>query len=184
MNKTDRELLSKILDEDISEFEIQRILRAMRSNSDLRTKLQRYNIIGHAMRGQLPVQLDHDFYDDVMSKLSDEEKLDSGLNKSKRSFTDTKIKTAIGLAIAASVAVISFVTFQNIVQLDTNTDNSTVVAEQAFGESDVYRIHRKELHNVISNSEATAEFNSYVVNHAEYASPRASMPHVRIVGYD
>lgn len=184
MKEIDQELLSRILDEDVSEFETQRILREMKSSPELRATFQRYNVIGHAMRKQLPARLNHNFNNEVMSKLSNEVILDSDSNESVQSFSNSnKIKTTIGLAIAASVAVFSFVTFQNFIQPSTTTNSAPVIAERIVEESDIQRVSREELQNFISNPEAAAEFNSYMVNHAEYASPRVSMPHVRIVGY-
>lgn len=184
MKEIDQELLSRILDEDVSEFETQRILREMKSRPELRATFQRYNVIGHAMRKQLPARLNHNFNNEVMSKLSNEVILDSDSNESVQSFSNSnKIKTTIGLAIAASVAVFSFVTFQNFIQPSTTTNSAPVIAERIVEESDIQRVSREELQNFISNPEAAAEFNSYMVNHAEYASPRVSMPHVRIVGY-
>ena len=172
-----------MLDEDISEFEMQRILREMQSSPELRAKLQRYNIIGHAMRGQLPARLNYNLPDDVMNELSSEMKPDSGLNESRRDSASIKIKMAIGFVAAASVAVVSFIAFQNLIQLDKSIDNVTVVAEQIAEENSAQYISEEKLHDFISSPEAAEEFNSYFVNHVEYASPRASMPHVRIVGY-
>lgn len=183
MKETDQELLSKMLDEEVSKFEMQRILREMQSSFELRAKFQRYNIIGHAMRGQLPARLNYNFLDDVMNELSSEVKPGSGSNESGRDSANTKIKTAISFAVAASVAVVSFIAFQNLVQPDKNIDSATVVAEQAAEENSVQYINEEKLHDFISSPEAAEEFNSYFVNHVEYASPRASMPHVRIIGY-
>lgn len=183
MKETDQELLSRILDEEVSEFEAKRILKEMQSSPELRATFQRYNLIGHAIRKQLPARLNHNFTNEVMSKLSDEGILGLNANESTQAFANSnKIKTTIGLAIAASVAVFSFVAFQNFMQANTNT--APVLAERVVNESDIQRVSRKELQSFISNPKAAAEFNSYIVNHAEYASPRVSMPHVRIVGYD
>ena len=156
MKEIDQELLSRILDEDVSEFETQRILREMNSSTELRATFQRYNVIGHAMRKQLPARLNHNFNNEVMSKLSNEVILDSDSNESAQSFSNSnKIKTTIGLAIAASVAVFSFVTFQNFIQpsttTTTTTNNTPVIAERIVEESDIQRVSREELQNFISN---------------------------------
>lgn len=183
MNEIDQELLSRVLDESVSEFETQRILQEIQSNSELRAAYQRYIMIGHAMRKELPMQLNKNFTNDVMRKLSSETAVDSSSgNFSTVLINSNKIKTTIGLAIAASIAVFSFVAFQNFTQ--PNTRNAPVVAEQTVEESDIQQVSAEELKNFILNPKAAAEFNSYIVNHAEYASPRVSMPHVRIVGYD
>ncbi len=190
MKETDQELLSRILDEDVSEFETQRILKEMQSDDELRMKLHRYNLIGHAMRSDLPNQIDQNFVQNVMSKLTDEDMAEPELNevikpiKNVLEKDSSRFKTAIGLAIAASVAVVSFVSFQNYVQTKNEITPAAVVADRVVEESDIQRVSSEDLQNFISNPEAAASFNSYIMNHAEYASPRVSVPHVRIVGYD
>ena len=190
MKETDQELLSRILDEDVSEFETQRVLKEMQSDDELRMKLHRYNLIGHAMRSDLPNQIDQNFVQNVMSKLTDEDMAEPELNevikpiKNVLEKDSSRFKTAIGLAIAASVAVVSFVSFQNYVQTKNEITPAAVVADRVVEESDIQRVSSEDVQNFISNPEAAASFNSYIMNHAEYASPRVSVPHVRIVGYD
>lgn len=190
MKETNQELLSRILDEDVSEFEAQRILKEMKSDDELRMKLQRYSLIGHAIRNELPGKIDNNFVDGVMSKLSDESMFIPQQNATPNLEKEIKkesggFKTAIGLAIAASVAVLSVVSFQNYMQTNNNDVMPTaVVADRVVEESDIQRVSSEDLQNFISNPEAAASFNSYIMNHAEYASPRVSVPHVRIVGYD
>ena len=184
MKDLDQELLSRILDEDVSEFEVQKILKEYRSDPELQAVYCRYNIIGHAMRKELPAKLNHSFAKEVMSKLAAEDISTSDSTEISPATSRTnKYTTPIGLAIAASVAVFSFVAFQNFMQPAINTENIPVVAERVVEESDIQRVSAEELQSIYSNPKAAAEFNSYIVNHAEYASPRVSMPHVRIVGY-
>jgi len=192
MKETEQELLSRILDEDVSEFETQRILKEMESDDELRTKLHRYGLIGYAMRKELPEQINPNFVHNVMSKLEDE---DMSLPAHDSEYSDaiaadnnfdakgSRYKTALGLAIAASVAVVSFVSFQNFVQTNNETTQQEVIAERVVEESDIQRVSSQDLQNFMSKPEAAASFNSYIMNHTEYASPRVSMPHVRIVGY-
>ena len=185
MKENDLENLSRILDENISEFEAHRILKEMHSNPELRAKYQRYNLIGHAIRKQLPTQLNHNFTDEVMLKISEDETNGLKTNVSLVALADSnKIKATVGLAIAASVAVFSFLIIQNFLQRNSDSANAPVIAERVIEGSDIQRASEKELQNFISNPKANADFNSYLVNHAEYASPRVSMSHVRIVGYD
>lgn len=190
MKETSQELLSRILDEDVSEFEMQRILKEMKSNEELRSTLHRYNVIGHAIRKELPKQFSQSFVDNVMSKIGDEEIDEPAHGEIIESEHDSQIKdssrfkNAIGLAIAASVAVVSFVSFQNYIQTKSETTPAMVVADRVVEQSDIQRVSNEELQNFITNPKAAASFNSYIMNHTEYASPRVSLPHVRIVGYD
>jgi len=185
MKENDLEILSRILDEDVSEFEAHRILKEMHYNPELRATYQRYNLIAHAIRKQLPTRLNHNFTDEVMLKISEDETNGLKTNVSLIALAGSnKIKATVGLAIAASVAVFSFLTIQNFLQPNSDSANAPVIAERVIEESDIQRVSEKELQNFISSPKANADFNSYMVNHAEYASPRVSMPHVRIVGYD
>ncbi len=190
MKENDLEILSRILDEDVSEFEAHRILKEMHYNPELRATYQRYNLTAHAIRKQLPTRLNHNFTDEVMLKISEDETNGLKTNGLKTNVSlialagSNKIKATVGLAIAASVTVFSFLTIQNFLQPNSDSANAPVIAERVIEESDIQRVNEKELQNFISNPKANADFNSYMANHAEYASPRVSMPHVRIVGYD
>ncbi|MFK7815697.1 MAG: sigma-E factor negative regulatory protein [Gammaproteobacteria bacterium] len=192
MKETDQELLSRILDEDVSEFEMQRLIKGMKSDEELRSKLQRYSLIGHAVRNELPEQVNPNFADNVMSALANEEMSASEFDNDSDPVQDIQLenvkdngrfKTAVGLAIAASVAVVSFVSFQNYVQNNNQVAPAAMVADRVVEESDIQRVSNQDLQNFTSNPKAAASFNSYIMNHAEYASPRVSVPHVRIVGY-
>jgi len=198
MKDVDKELLSRILDEDLSEFETQRILKEMRSDDELGLTLQRYDVIGHALRKELPKQFDQKFVRTIHAQLENEEmdslvveSQDTGFkntsdieNVNKEQEQSGKFKAVVGLAIAASVAVFSFLAFQNIFQPELDTQPEAIVAEQQTIEpSDIQRVSSEDLQNFITHPEAAASFNSYIMNHAEYASPRVSVPHVRIVGY-
>lgn len=185
MKESEHELISRVLDGNVSEFEAKRVLKEFKSDPELKAKFKRYNLIGHAIRKQLPAHLSNDFSDQVMSKISENFSPKDISNESKNEFTNSnKIKATVGLAIAASVAIFSFLAFQNFIQPNVNTTNVPVVAERVIKDSDIQRVSREELQSIISDPAAAAEFNSYIVNHAEYASPRVSLPHVRIVGYD
>jgi negative regulator of sigma E activity len=191
MKEIDQELLSRILDENVSEFETQRILKEMQADDELSLKLHRYNVIGHAMRNELPPHINQNFVHNVMSKLVDEnisepDEVVAPFNERANEVIEkdpSRFKTALGLAIAASVAVVSFVSFQNYVQTNNEVAAPAIVADRVIEESDIQRVSNEDLQNFISNPEAAASFNSYIMNHAEYASPRVSVPHVRIVGY-
>lgn len=185
MGATDQELLSRLLDdEDISEIEMRRILKKMQSSRKLRAQFQRYNIIGDAMRGQLPFRLHDHFSDDVVDRVNCMMKPNSSLSESGRG--RAKMKAVAGLALAASLAVFLLVAFQSLTPpaVDIDGASARIVAGQVVEEGDAQGIGEKKLHNFVLSPDALAEFNSYVVNHAEYASFRVSMPHVRIVGYD
>ncbi len=184
MKDSDKELLSTILDEDVSEFEMKRILNEMQSNAEVSSVYQRYNIIGHAIRKELPSQLNVNFADEVMRKLATEDSEKSAHELLQNESDHFKFKTAFGLAIAASVAIFSFLSFQNYFQTETEIESAPVVADNVVEPRDIQRVSAEELQNIASNPEAVSDLDSYIMNHAEHASSRVSVPYVRIVGYE
>ena len=76
------------------------------------------------------------------------------------------------------LAVFSFVMLQDFIPLTPSSEVAPVeVAEREPAGDD-------EVQDFASSPKAAEDFNSYIVNHAEYASPRVSMPRVRIVSYN
>ena len=172
MKETDQELVSRILDESISEFETRRILKKIRQDPELYSTYQRYSLIGDAMRRQLPGRLNPGFSKEVMSKLCSAP--ESETRRSPYRFGNMKIP--VGMGIAAVLAVFSFVMLQDFIPLTPSSSVAPVeVAE---------RVAEGEVQDFASSPKAAEDFNSYIVNHAEYASPRVSMPRVRIVSYN
>ena len=172
MKEADQELVSRMLDENISEFEVRRILKEIELDPELYSAYQRYSLIGHAMRRELPARLNHDFSEEVMNRLHNEPDTESSV----RSTRLNKLKIPIGLGVAALVTVFSLVIVQNVIQPDLpSSPTPTAVAEHAGDEG---------LQDFTLIPKAAEDFNSYIVNHAEYASPRVSMPHVRIVSHN
>ena len=172
MKETDQELVSRILDEGISEFETRRILKKLQQDPELFSTYQRYNLIGYAMRKQLPNRLNPDFSKEVMDKLSPG--AEPGTANPPHRSANMKIPVAMG--IAAVLALFSFMVLQDIIPLTPSANVAPVEIAEHVGEDDVQ--------DFVSSPKAAEDFNSYIVNHAEYASPRVSMPRVRIVSYN
>ncbi|MXY14663.1 MAG: sigma-E factor negative regulatory protein [Proteobacteria bacterium] len=172
MKETDQELVSRILDEEISEFETRRILKEIQQDPELYSTYQRYNLIGDAMRRQLPSRLNPDFSKEVMGKLSSDP--ESGTRRPMH--WPGNMKIPVGMGIAALLAVFSFVMLQDFIPLTPSSSVAPVeIAEH---------VTEDEVQDFASSPKAAEDFNSYIVNHAEYASPRVSMPRVRIVSYN
>ena len=172
MKETDQELVSRILDEDVSEFETRRILKKIQQDPELYSAYQRYNLIGYAMRKHLPTRLNPDFSKEVMSKLSFDQKSESRSSSSGLE----NMKVPVGMGVAALVVVLSFMMLQDFIPLDPSSSVAPVKVTERAGE--------EKAQDFASSPKAAEDFNSYIVNHAEYASPRVSMPRVRIVSYN
>lgn len=172
MKETDQELVSRILDEGVSEFETRRILKKIQQDPELYSTYQRYNLIGYAMRKQLPARLNPDFSKEVMDRLSPE--AEPGTDSLPYRAANMKIPLTVG--IAAVLALFSFMMLQDFIPLTPSSGVAPVEVAERAGEDDVQ--------DFVSSPKAAEDFNSYIVNHAEYASPRVSMPRVRIVSYN
>ena len=171
MREADQELISRILDENISELEARRILKMIQQDPDVYSMFGRYNLIGHAMRGELPARLNQDFNRDVMKRLFSENDAKETAHFDRRW---NKAKLSVSLGIIAMFSALFFVTAQYFVQPDL-----TVVT--ASLETLAERENDEMQQDFILSPKAAEDFNSYIVNHAEYASPRVSIPHARIV---
>jgi sigma-E factor negative regulatory protein RseA len=64
-----KEQISALMDGDLSDAEV---LNELEMDSDLQDTWGRYHLIGDAMRGDLPVNLQLDFSDSIMAALEDE----------------------------------------------------------------------------------------------------------------
>lgn len=172
MKETDQELVSRILDEGISEFETRRILKKIQQDPELYSTYQRYNLIGYAMRKQLPARLNPDFSKEVMDRLSP----GAGPDTDHPPYRPANMKVPVAMGIAAVLALFSFVMLQDFIPLTPSSGVVPVEIAERASEDDVQ--------DFVSSPKAAEDFNSYIVNHAEYASPRVSMPRVRIVSYN
>ncbi|MGL5201921.1 MAG: sigma-E factor negative regulatory protein, partial [Aeromonas veronii] len=64
-----KEQISALMDGDLSDAEV---LNELEMDSDLQDTWGRYHLIGDAMRGDLPVNLQLDLSDSIMAALEDE----------------------------------------------------------------------------------------------------------------
>ncbi len=172
MKETDQELVSRILDEDISEFETRRILKKIQQDPKLHSTYQRYNLIGYAMRKQLPTRLNPDFSKEVMHKLAPNP--ESGSGRTSAGLRNFKIP--LSMSAVALAAALSFMVLQDYIPLDSSSSVAPVkIAENTSGD---------KADDFATSPKAAEDFNSYIVNHSEYAPPGVSMPRVRIVSYN
>lgn len=118
LNETDLELISASLDEDLSEFERRRLNTSILAKTSGEKTWLRYNAVSAVLKKQFPAHIDKDFSSQVMQAISEQ-----GYEQEEESATQVKIKRVsshlkqvAGLAVAASVAAFSVVTYQNFNQ--------------------------------------------------------------------
>lgn len=117
LTEREAELISRSLDEDLSEFELKQLSQKVLATDDGEKTWMRYHAVNAVISKQFPTQLDKNFSANVMQAISSEEQYtddvgsenrDSGTVSTLRSYA----KQVAGLAIAASVAAVSVVVYQ------------------------------------------------------------------------
>lgn len=183
------ELISAYMDEETSAFESRLCIHEMVSDQSSRARWERYHVIRDALQGNLPTLMNSQFGSDVMEKIMCEDALNARIKLADLRFSARYLKPLGGLALAASVATLSFFGVR-FINSDTKV-SSPVVAQSNY---EGVAIHRHTQVSKVSNpisrqawpltTKDEARLNSYLVNHAEYAAKTGITPYVRIVGYD
>lgn len=174
--------------------------------------LRRYQMIGEAMRNELPDRIPVDFASDVMARISEEPSLNVDVNKSAKvetkqtSFWSGLFRPMAGLAIAASVA---FVAVTSIQLQQPVADGQPDVIANVDSSASAQKVEQLARIPVINNAvnvstnpsssnsngmnwkikrsepEMQSKLNTYLVNHNEYSSSmHGIIPQVRVVGFD
>ncbi|MGB1311621.1 MAG: sigma-E factor negative regulatory protein [Leucothrix sp.] len=207
---TKEEHLSALLDDEAGSFEQHRICDQLLTDDELQDKLASYALIGEAMRGRSSINVgaaSPSFLSGIQDAIAGEAPLVSTANSAD---TDTikapskkraLPKQAVGYAIAASVAAVAAVGFQNytatpqsVPSVATATLNKTAVPSTQSTNIDVAAVTpvvkkaAKTDYFVTTSFEAPdaktrGMMNKYVAHHLRYASSSTLMPRVRAVSY-
>ncbi len=192
------ERVSVLVDDEAAEFESRLSIDELINDDDEKARWSRYHIIRDALQGHLPERIDPDFSRKVMARV-----LDEAPGVTTTSVPNSYTKPAIGLALAASVAVVTVLGFQSLtgsrsVQMTApiaQTVPQAVAPQQAAvvaqppAEMRVGVLPGIQQANVDESmsppgiERADARLNSYLVNHTEHAPSRTTMPYARVVGY-
>ncbi len=137
-----QEKLSGLLDEWNGDTEDRALLDRLLSDVNERARLQRYQMIGEAMRHELPERIQPDFAAGVMARIEQEGLVPEGAPATKRSAERSGaspwwlswLKPAAGLSVAAAVA---FVAVTTVTQAPLQpTDSPQVLASAASTAND------------------------------------------------
>ncbi|MDD3517633.1 MAG: sigma-E factor negative regulatory protein [Chromatiales bacterium] len=199
MNVSKEEFLSAMVDDEADAFTARRLAAELAGSAEERARWGRYHVIGEAMRGDLFKGMPVDFSDRVMAALDDEEPLQVPISAVRSK--GMRYRPAIGIGVAASVAVAVLVGVQTMVTQAPDPVNPVVATVGSAPEVlAVDRLPPQTLAQVAVGASATeavpsdrrlaeqrqmdARLNSYIVNHAEHASQHGLIPYVRAVGYE
>lgn len=209
--------ISYLLDEFSGDALGRSVLDEVESDVNLKYKMRRYLMIGEVIRHQLPAHIDTDFSANIMTQIGQIEisaKVsgnkasnridpgldDSGLDNGRSIWAWSMLKPFAGLAVAASVAVVSVTLWQSFYA----SNNSARTTEQivSVNQEKIERLAGAPTQaNAVTVSSSVdsglrwkinnntpalqQKLNAYLVNHTEYSnSMQGLIPQARVAGYD
>ena len=198
--------ISFLVDEFSGDEHSRAVLDEVEGDVNLQYEMRRYQLIGQVMRHELPRQINTGFSAEVMAQIDQIENITMAGNtsanlKSRPSlWTWAVMKPFAGMAIAASVAMVSITLWQS-----SNVNSNTEQAGDQIVSVDQQKIERlagqpvqvnavtvsSSLENGMRwkiNNNAPAlqqKLNAYLVNHTEYSkSMQGLIPQARVAGFD
>jgi negative regulator of sigma E activity len=201
-----KENLSHLIDEYSSDDTDQKLLGDVLEDVNQQYCLARYQMIGHVMRHELPDQIDTDFSHNVMASIREieiESKPVVSRKEAKSMWRWEILKPFAGMAVAASVAVVSITLWQSVSvstdsgatgdqlvsaeqqKIDDLTNQPIQIAVPASSTLDNSTLDNGMHWKVISDTPALErKLNAYLINHTEYSnSIQGLIPQARVAGY-
>ncbi|MFV2031197.1 MAG: sigma-E factor negative regulatory protein [Gammaproteobacteria bacterium] len=198
--------ISILLDEFSGDEQSNAALNEVLGDVNLQNCLHRYQMIGEAMRHELPERIDTEFSAGVIAKI-DQLKTPAGSiqrigrSKGKRTFWAwTYLKPVAGMAVAASVAIVSVTLWQSVnvgpqqgqikdqvANVDQQKVQQLVNQPVQLGAVTVStRINEGMRWKAIENApELQTKMNAYLVNHTEYSNSMLGLiPQARVAAFD
>jgi len=203
--KEQDEKLSVLLDDD-AEADINAELNEVLTDVNLQYRMRRYQIIGAAMRNELPQAVDTDFHHRVMAEIRAElpiaEMHADGSETSRASaiplMARSWFRPFAGLAVAASVALVTVALWQPLQQGSGPNDGLASADQQKIEQLASQKIAGSAV--PVSSEVRSAgtrwkleqespvlqrKLNAYLVNHTEYSSSMQGLiPQARVAGFD
>ena len=202
------EKLSVIIDEYTDDDVCKNVLDDVTDDVNLQYQIRRYQMIGDVMRHELPERINLDLSHQVMAEVR---KIDSQESKPAQSQTTSsdrqrmwnwlKLKPFAGLAVAASVALVSVSMWQS----EPLESRQVATVGNNIGSAESEKIEKfanlpvqvnaipvssglNEGTRWLASEDSPAlqqKLNGYLVNHTEYAIPMQGLiPQARVAGFD
>lgn len=179
-----REQISAFLDGELPAAERQLLLERLRRDPALREQWGRYQLIGDGLRQGLPPRVDLGLADRVMAELETLPAQHGGGGSGRL------VKSVAGLAVAASVAVVTVLAVRQLDVPDGGADHAQMAAApQTLPAPQAYvRVQQGgSWDGAGTPPQGVDRLNEYLVNHNEYAASAGMpgvLPYVRIVGHE
>jgi len=194
------ELISRSLDEDLSELERRRLNQKILSKEDGAQVWCRYHAISAVLKKQFPSQLNKNFSQQVMQVIESDGRQNAAPVQSGLHHVGSYFKQVAGLAIAASVAAISVISYQYFNQPES--DAATLIVSQKSSIDQIQPSTSTSIQslpvefspaqlttqpqNLLLDSEVEEniyfqELNPYIQDHSGFGSQRFMTPYVEMI---
>ena len=172
---------------------------------NLQYRARRYQLIGEVMRHELPQAIDTNFHSSVMARIRQQPAAAPGARPSTSAPTGSRLlswvtlKPLAGLAVAASVALVTVALWQPLKQESGQLDDSLVSADQ----QKIQQLAGQQVKGTAVPASTQLQplgtrwkverdmpglqqkLNAYLVNHTEYSnSVQGLIPQARVAGFD
>jgi sigma-E factor negative regulatory protein RseA len=177
-----REMVSALTDDEVATAELELLLRRVSRDPELKACWGRYQLIGECVRGELAASADLSLAERVRQALEDE--------PAAVAHTPSWLKSAAGVAIAASVAMVAVFTMQ---PHDTGTSAGNAPSEVVPMAASTLSATPVSYGNISGvrwdhgPAEVQTQLNNFLVNHNEYAGGigrQGMLPYMHIAAYD
>jgi len=172
---------------------------------NLQYRMRRYHMIGEVMRHELPQEIDTSFHGSVMARIHDENQQQSaGQPVTEKPARKTilswiTLKPFAGLAVAASVAIVTVALWQPLNQGSGQNDDSLVSLDQ----QKIQQLAKQQVQGGVVTASTKVQplgmrwkveretpglqqkLNAYLVTHTEYSNSMQSLiPQARVAGFN
>jgi sigma-E factor negative regulatory protein RseA len=183
MTEQQRERLSALLDAQLDYQDIPGEISKLIKQNRCREEWYRYHLIGDAIRQELGPAVDSRLAERISRRLEQEPLVlaPSALPRK----TDSRYKTAAGIAIAASVAVVAVTLAPQFI--NSPSDGREIAASDIQPAQHIYEAEDGTRWDMLQKPKVESRLNNYLVNHQEFApagNMKGIMPYASFVSYD
>ena len=191
------ELISRSLDEDLSELERRRLNQRILNKEDGAEAWHRYHAVSAVMKKQFPKQIDKDFSQRVIQEIERDNHQDEAPVRTGIYRATSAMRHFAGLAVAASVATVSVISYQYFNSPTTPSNPDPIIASKQLQQSNPVNVvpsmaveftpaqlegkQVKPVPNVeVEENTYYQELGPYIQDHVGYGSQRVMTPYEMI----
>ncbi len=190
------EKISMLMDDELHSQEAVNLIDGIKHDEWLKQCWERYHLISDAMKNNLPSLVKHDLGNRLSAALEDEQTYRLNLHKPHHNNV-TYLKPVMGLALAASVAVVAFL----LAPWESATMEPSITPQQVAVQAPAPQLGGLLASDQLASGQTVSQpvmqtsrelkvepvLYDYLVDHNEYTDSAymqsSMMPYVRIVGY-